>query len=628
MRTEVLVQYRNQEATDIETQQHLRIQTLSHTFPVIPSSSYHHHHDQQPQVALAQGPPTTRPDLPTTTSAPPITKDDAKGKNIFQHAFDETVFFAGGLIPHPVESTRHYSILRHSPALVWYRGPSTSVAITIFSDRPLPPDRSFWLQRKGFSGSTGMALKSMLGATTSWLDVTPSTRASPADLPPNDERGYQRDISRFLKKHKDNNGRQIARETHVIRIPVAAEDGYFRLVLCTGGGGDGTGGDPQPPDNSSTSTSTSSTATRQKTARKKSVLCPSPVFRVASTSSDASVFRGAGLRAMPLEIGVKVGSTVAANVVNRYVAPARLAATAAAAGVAKKVEQKAMKRSKQVVASRAVEVGVAKAGWKTGLGALEERYAGGGGGTGYAPLGGAAAWDDMSSSSPQALPPEVVGSDDGPVRPFPVKLSGTVGRGTGRGGMALGIPTANLQSVTPEDVPLRMRGVYLAWACVVPRQGLPESMSHAWHEAIVTAGPSPYATPAVVAARNEVTVHFLHEFGGVMFYDAKVKVLVMGQLRRSAPYSSGHTEGAIAAYADDVVVTVASLSRPNWGPMETCERLKTLKSERSFTDRYVDARDKVQKQVDRIPLHWAGVRTEGAAMRDQALGTGGFWVQR
>ncbi|KAL2753011.1 hypothetical protein ACRALDRAFT_2141412 [Sodiomyces alcalophilus JCM 7366] len=590
MRTEVRAQHPgDKEATEIETRQHLRIQTQSHTFPLDPPS----HHQQQPQAT------PTRPALPTANSAPPLPKDDAtKEKSFLKHAFDETVFFAGGLIPHPSESTRHYSILRHSSALIWYRGPSTSVAITIFSDRPLPPDRSFWLQRKGYSGNTGMALKSLLGATTSWLDVTPCTRASPADLPPTDERGYQRDISRFLKKHS---GRHVARETHIIRIPVAAEDGYFRLVLCTGGGAD-------RPADGSTSTGTSTAAK----VKRKIVLCPSPVFRVASTSSDASVFRGAGLRTMPIEIGVKVGSTVAANVINRY-------------------------------------IGVAKAGLKTKIGSFEESYAAsrsGGGRTGYASLqevgGGDAAWDMSSSSS--SLPPQVIGSDDGPAHPFPVKLSGKVGRGTGRGGMELGIPTANLQGVTPEDVPLRMRGVYFAWACVVPKQGLPETMSHAWHEAIVMVGPSPYAAPAVVA-RNEVTVHFLHEFGGVMFYDAKVKVLVMGQLRRSVPYSSAssvssssdnsggngnssYVEVAIAAYTEDVVITVASLSRPNWGPVETRERLKALKSERSFTDRYVDARDKVQKQVDRIPLHWAGVRTEGATMRDQALGTGGVWVPR
>ncbi|CRK22016.1 hypothetical protein BN1723_012534, partial [Verticillium longisporum] len=118
----------------------------------------------------------TRPELLTATSEPTTASSQAasKDRNFLQNAFDETVFFAGGLLPHPSESTRHFSILRHSPALVWYRGPSTTVTITIFSDEPLPPTRSIWLQRKGYSGNTGMALKSMLGTTTSWLDVTPS----------------------------------------------------------------------------------------------------------------------------------------------------------------------------------------------------------------------------------------------------------------------------------------------------------------------------------------------------------------------------------------------------------------------------------------------------------------------
>ncbi|KAG7111531.1 Target of rapamycin complex subunit LST8 like protein [Verticillium longisporum] len=177
------------------------------------------------------------------------------------------------------------------------------------------------------------------------------------------------------------------------------------------------------------------------------------------------------------------------------------------------------------------------------------------------------------------------------------------------------------------DIRLRMRGVYMAWACIVLRPGLPETLSADWHEAIVTVGPSPYATPSIVA-KNLVTVHFIHEFGGVMFYDARVKVLIMGQLRRGGASIADGIDEALGAYVSDVMVTVASLSRDNWEPHETRERMKTLKSQRTFAEKYMDARDKVQKQVDRIPVHWAGVRTEGAAMRDQAMGPGGFWIAR
>ncbi|KAH6693454.1 riboflavin kinase [Plectosphaerella plurivora] len=526
-----------------------------------------------------------RPTIATAASEPvvPIAAETAqKERNVFKTAFDETVFFAGGLLPHPTESTRHYTILRHSPALVWYRGPSTTVSITIFSDAPLPLTRSLWLQRKGFSGNTGMALKSLVGATTSWLDVTPSFRADVSSLPATDERGYQRDIGKFVKKASSNLKRHLPRETHMVRIPAAAEDGYFRIVLCCGDDGG-----------------------------KRRVLCPSPIFRIASTTTDVSVVRGASLSTMPIEFGVKVGTTIANNVVNKYVGPARLAATAAAAGVVKKVEKRG------VLASRAREVALAKAGMRTQYDKMENSYRGTRG-AGYAPLQAA---DGEILLDADFGNPEVLGPDAGPSSPFPIKFDGKVIKGTGRGGMELGIPTANLEGVS-EDLRLRMNGVYMAWSCVLPARDLPQDMSYDWHESIVTVGPSPYANPGIVA-RNLVSVHMIHEFRGAMFYGARVKVLVMGQLRRA-----GLTDDPLFAYANDVSVTVASLSREAWGPIETRQRMKTLKSERSFGERYLDARDTVQKQVDRVPVHLLGVRSDGAAMRDQTMGHGGVWVQR
>ncbi|KAL4872319.1 hypothetical protein BDV12DRAFT_193412 [Aspergillus spectabilis] len=68
--------------------------------------------------------------------------------------------FLGGLIHHPSESTEHYSILRHSHVVVFYRGPTTSVNVSIIADTLLPADRSLWLQCKGWSARTGMRAKS------------------------------------------------------------------------------------------------------------------------------------------------------------------------------------------------------------------------------------------------------------------------------------------------------------------------------------------------------------------------------------------------------------------------------------------------------------------------------------
>ncbi|KAK2017611.1 hypothetical protein LZ32DRAFT_576522 [Colletotrichum eremochloae] len=525
---------------------------------------------------------------PPTSHAPSeeasTTDSQAAEKSFWQTALEETKYFAGGLVSHPFEYTKHYSILRHSGALVWYRGPSTSVTVTVFSDAPLPPTRTVWLQQRGFSGSMGMNLKSLVGATTSWLDVTPSTRAAPADLPAADERGCQRDMKKFLKKAPRNLAAHVPRETYVVRIPAAADDGYFRLVLCSGGNGNGNGG-----------------------GGKRKVLCPSPVFRVASTSTDASVFRGASLASMPLEVGIKAGSVVAATVVNKYVGP-----------VAAVVQARAKNLSKAgVVTKHATHIAACEDRYAAVRGAGYDAWQSSGGGDGGGGGGGGGGF--------QEAPPEVVGSDDGPSEPFPIKFGGKVTRGTGRGGMELGVPTANLTDV-PEDVRLRMRGVYFGWARVVPGPGVPEGLSTEWHESIVTVGPAPYATPRV-AAKNVATAHLIHEFGGALFLGARLEVLVMGQLRASAPPADG-SDAALAAYAADVLLAVASLSRDNWGPAETRERLRAARSEMSLADRYVETRDRVQKQIDRVPLHLAGVRTEGAALRDRAFGNGGLWIPR
>ncbi|PPJ58357.1 hypothetical protein CBER1_04491 [Cercospora berteroae] len=194
-------------------------------------------------------------------------------------AVNDAKHFAGGLIPHPYEATKHYSILRHSLGVVYYRGLTTRVTITIFSDRPISAARQLWLQRRGFSGNTGLALSAAMGAKSAWVDVTPVEEVLSDRLPPADERAWQRDIIKFLSKVRDTKYVRNHRpyETLVVRIPFACQDGYFRVVLCDG----------------------------------KKVLCPSPVFRCASTSCDPSVLRGASLRTLPLELGIKAGAVVA-----------------------------------------------------------------------------------------------------------------------------------------------------------------------------------------------------------------------------------------------------------------------------------------------------------------------------
>ncbi|KAK3898966.1 hypothetical protein C8A05DRAFT_18526, partial [Staphylotrichum tortipilum] len=221
--------------------------------------------------AGSSAPPSPFYATPTPSAAtfgPGVTPDK---KNFVQSALSDARHFAGGLVPHPTESTKHYTILRHSPPLIFYRGPATSVSVTIFSapNHPLPADRTLWLQQRGFSGDSGMKIKALFNATDSWLHVTPATQVLAHQLEPGTERAWKRDIDKAAKrlfKEKGPKKAHVPRETHVVRIPEALEDGYFRLILCTGKG---------------TPYSTTESTSKCKT------LCTSPIFRVASASTDS-----------------------------------------------------------------------------------------------------------------------------------------------------------------------------------------------------------------------------------------------------------------------------------------------------------------------------------------------------
>ncbi|KAI0835693.1 hypothetical protein F5Y06DRAFT_276052 [Hypoxylon sp. FL0890] len=489
------------------------------------------------------------------------------GHSKWKTALDETIYFAGGLISHPFKSTKHYSILRHSAGVILYRGPSTSVTITVFADEPLPADRSFWLQRKGFSGNMGMAASALLRTQWNWIDVTPSFEAQPSDVLPSDERAWQRDIKKFIKKavsHK-NLCKHIPRETCVIRIPASAEDGYLRIVMCTGEGS-------------------------------KKTLCPSPVFRIASTSSDVSVFRGASLSTMPIELGLKVASVVGQNAVDRFIGPAR-----------------------NVIENRLQQYAPGFVAQEAGLMAyetLEEKY----------DEERDATYDSLQVEGVMEAPPEVIGADSGPEKPFPIRFTGKVVEGTGRGRTETGLPTANLSGI-PSDLLLRLNGIYIGWAAVQPIKGV-EGVSRDWHEAIIAVGASPYAPPRVVP-KKVVTVHIIHDFGGATFFNADLKVVVMAYLRPIRKLESSQPPAAVVTPTTrDINTTVASLSRDNWQCEMTLRRVKTDKSTRSIEERYVDMRSQVQKRVDSVPLHKAGVRTASAEVKDQAYGKGGIYIRR
>lgn len=528
-------------------------------------------------TASASSPSTPISPIGSTSGKP-------KAGQMFKTAMQDVRNFAGGLISHPYESTKHYSILRHSHGLVYYTGSSTNLAITIFSDRDLPPDRTLWLQRKGFSGKTGLKIGGLLGARSTWVDVTPAVKATPDRLNPTDERAWQRDIKKFLKKAPKDIRSHRVRETDILRIPCEADDGYLRVVLCTAEG--------------------------------KKVLCGSPIFRLASSSTDGSSIRGASLMTMPLEVGIKIASVVANNTVAATLSPV---AETAKTFVSNKVTQV---YQPSAVLQQAVTTAYDSSGIQDRIDNVNEQY----------DRTRDTSFNSIQNATYDALSrPDIIGEESGPAPPFPVRFRGKVVPGSGTSKAQLNMPTANLSGVA-EDILLRHHGIYFGWAAVnLPsKQAAEKEISNdEWHQAIISISPDPKARRTVVR-KNTVRVYLIHDFKAQMFFDAKLSVMMMGFLRQADEDENGDLDVQLFDFYKDIAVTSASLSRSrsNWQADATLERVASAASARSMSDRYVDFRQNTQRRVDRVPVHLLGIRTDGAGLKDRLVGNGGIWVPR
>lgn len=577
----------------------------------------------------------THPSTPAATFGPGASVGVGK-KTFVQTALTEARHFAGGLIPHPIESTKHYTILRHSPPLIFYRGPSTSVEMTIFSspDHPLPADRTFWLQQRGYSGDSGMKIKAFFNATDSWLHVTPSNQVEKDQLAADTDRAWQRDIGKAAKKLLKEKGPKkahIARETHVIRVPEASDDGYFRLILCTG---------KDVPNE-----------IKEGSSRCKT-LCTSPIFRVASTSTDSSVFRGASLSTMPLEMGVYVASMVATTTVNKYTAPVR----APVEGVMNKVRPGFITETvggivRDELSDRSAERDAER----------DQAYF----------MAHQAHVARSLTIDPNTIFP--IGPDTGPEPPFPLQFRGNVVPGTGRSQAELGIPTANLADVS-DEIRYRLNGVYFGWAQVLPPKnksktsntgGPPASISDpTWHEAIITVTPhNPSAAPSVTP-KPLVTAHLLNFHPPPSptsnpnnananptsnstqppppppqtLTNQTLHLLPLGLLHPlHPPHATLPTNTRLDTHARDTCLTLVSLARPNWRP-DSAAVQSALELQQDAKGMGERVRAKAGGVVNGVvggavrgvsgQMHRVGVRVAGAGgERDRVRGVGGYWVR-
>ncbi|KAI7889069.1 uncharacterized protein EV154DRAFT_565719 [Mucor mucedo] len=149
---------------------------------------------------------------------------------------------------------------------------------------------------------------------------------------------------------------------------------------------------------------------------------------------------------------------------------------------------------------------------------------------------------DINPDRPLLVGPET------PTKPFPFSLQGTVVKGYGRGSKQLGIPTANLSDEAISALVSGLEtGVYYGWTQIgeSKSQVYPMVMSLGWN-------------PYFQNEKRSAEVHIIHEFPED-FYDAPIRVLVLGFIRPEQNYPS--LASLITDIKTDVEVAKHSLKR-------------------------------------------------------------------
>ena len=177
----------------------------------------------------------------------------------------------------------------------------------------------------------------------------------------------------------------------------------------------------------------------------------------------------------------------------------------------------------------------------------------------------------------------VAGPEHGPETPFPIKLSGQIIKGFGRGSKDLGIPTANIpiEGLDVGGYTDITSGVYFGFAGISfasirddgskqldPEKGFitlgaahvekaradvyPMVMSIGWN-------------PVYKNEKRSVEVHLIHEFKED-FYGALMNLSILGFIRPEADYDS--LDALIADIKTDTDVARASLDRPAYAKLK------------------------------------------------------------
>ncbi|KAJ9667397.1 riboflavin kinase [Coniosporium apollinis] len=188
---------------------------------------------------------------------------------------------------------------------------------------------------------------------------------------------------------------------------------------------------------------------------------------------------------------------------------------------------------------------------------------------------------------PDAPRDPVAGPESGPSPPFPLKLSGKVIKGFGRGSKELGIPTANipLSGLSVGGQEGMESGIYFGWAGLeAPRADGPDSREASSrspasadervHPMVMSVGWNPYYKNTV----RSVEVHIMHSFP-TDFYGSHLNLLVLGFIRPEYDYVS--KEALVDDIKEDIEVTRRSLARPAYAKYRDDEYLVTFPKARS-----------------------------------------------
>ncbi|CZS94858.1 related to FMN1-Riboflavin kinase [Rhynchosporium agropyri] len=196
--------------------------------------------------------------------------------------------------------------------------------------------------------------------------------------------------------------------------------------------------------------------------------------------------------------------------------------------------------------------------------------------------------EEAPSAEVRATRPQIIGPDSGPEPPFPLRMSGKVVSGFGRGSKELGIPTANIPVDTTPWIETAESGVYFGWASLdlpsghpsldtppsssqasttfttasttsIPTPSPPSPHQNNWrvYPMVMSIGFNPFYKNTVRSAE----VHVMQKFDKD-FYGAEMRVLLVGFIRKELDYVS--LEALIDDIRTDIEVAGRSLGREGW----------------------------------------------------------------